>query len=60
MLRTVHNQKSHFLPVGSGATIIYRPAFKYKIFIKVFQYILKSIKTFLIQNFFYSDVKKYI
>ena len=30
-----------------------------KIFIKVFQYILKLIKAFLIQNFLYSNVKIY-
>ena len=33
--------------------------FKYKIFIKVFQCILKLKKTFLIQNYFYSNAKKY-
>ena len=32
---------------------------KYKILIKVFQYILKSIETFLIQNYFYGNAKKY-
>ena len=31
---------------------------EYKIFIKLFQYILKLIQTFLIQNYFYSNVKK--
>ena len=33
--------------------------FKCKIFIKVFQSILKSMKTFLIQNYFYSNAKNY-
>ena len=32
--------------------------FKYNIFIKVFQCILKSIETFLIQNYYYSNAKK--
>ena len=33
--------------------------FKYKIFITVFQCILKLKKNFLIQNYFYSNVKNY-
>ena len=36
----------------------YLQPFKYIVFIKVFQYILKSIETFLIQNYFYSNAKK--
>ena len=32
-------------------------ALQYKIFINVFQYILKSIKTFLIENYFYINAK---
>ena len=31
--------------------------FKYKIFIEVFQYILKSLETFLIRNYLYSNAK---
>ena len=31
--------------------------FKYKIFIEVFQYILKSLQNFLIQKSFYSNTK---
>ena len=34
-------------------------ALEIKKFIKVFQYILKLIETFLIQNYFYSNAKKY-
>ena len=37
--------KSHFLLVGSGTTVIFYPI-KYKIFIKAFQYILKSLQDF--------------
>ena len=33
--------------------------YKYKVFIKVFQYILKLVETFLIRNYFYSNAKKY-
>ena len=33
--------------------------FKYKIFLKGFQCILKSVKTFLFQNYFYSNAKGY-
>ena len=33
--------------------------FKYNIFIKVYQYILKSLETFLISNYFYIIAKKY-
>ena len=34
-------------------------ALQIQIFIKVFQYILKSIETFLIQNYVYNNTKKY-
>ena len=52
--RTVYNQDSHFLLVGSGTITTYSPSYK-KIFNVVFQYILKSIESFLIQN--YSNAK---
>ena len=59
MPRTVYNQKSNFLLVGSGTTTTYSPSNTEFSFIKVFQYILKSIKTFLFQNYFYNNAKKY-
>ena len=34
-------------------------ALQIQIFIKVFQYIVKSIETSLIQKYFYSNAKKY-
>ena len=43
--RTVYNQKSHFLFVVSGLTTTQIPS---KNFIKIFQYILKPMETFLI------------
>ena len=52
MPHTVYNQKSHFLPVGSGTTTTYSPSnTKFSL-----QCILKSIKTFLIQSYFYSNI----
>ena len=57
MPRTVYNQERQFLLVGFGTTTTYIPS-DTKIFIKVFQRILKSIKTFLIQNYLYSNAKK--
>ena len=57
MLRTVYNQKSHLLLVGSGTTTTLSHL-STKL-IKVFQYILKLIETFLIQSYFYSNAKKY-
>ena len=57
MPRTVYNQEHQFLLVGFGATTTFSPS-DTKIFIKVFQRILKSMKTFLIQNYFYSNAKK--
>ena len=57
---TIYNQKSHFLLAGSGTAITYSPLnTKPKFFTEVFQYILKSLETFLIPNYFYTNAKKY-
>ena len=45
---------SYLLVLGQQPLI----AFKYKVFIKVFQYILKSLESFLIQKCFCSKAKK--
>ena len=58
MTRTVYNQKSHFLLIGSGTTTTYNDS-NTKFLLKVLHYILKSTKLFLIQNYFYSNAKKY-
>ena len=58
MAFTICNQKIHFLLVGSGTTTTYSLS-NTKFSFKVFQCILKSKKTFLIQNYLYGNVKKY-
>ena len=58
MPRTVYNQESQVLLVGSGATTTYSPS-NTKFSLKYFKRILKSIKTFFIRNYCYSNAKKY-
>ena len=50
---------SYFIGFGTTATLLRLEPFKYKVFIKVFQCILKSIKLFFIKNYLYSNAKKY-
>ena len=50
---------SYFVGSGTAATLLRLEPFKYKVFIKVFQCILKSIKLFFIKNYLYSNPKKY-
>ena len=46
------SKKVIFLLISySGTTAIYSPYKKQKIFIEVFQYVLKSLKTFFIRNY---------
>ena len=52
----MYKQKSHFLLAGSGTSAIYS-LLNTKNFNKVFQYILKSLKAFLIRNYFYINAK---
>ena len=56
MPSSVSSQKSQKIVLGQQPLIALK---KYKIFIKVFQCILKSRKIFLIQNYFYNNAKKY-
>ena len=48
-------KKGHFLLQDNN----HSQPFQYKVFIKLFQYVLKSLETLLIRNYFYSNAKNY-